>query len=225
MIQSIFIRRLYSCTVRAWACDSAFPQDPCIRTPREMRKSGWPCTWDTDDTSKTYGKDSCLLLPGLCLLPAQSEAQTFHLAPGHSQPSATQLTDQQLCWEAQAQHLAALGKLTSVLGCRLGWGEATGKLGLPGDFLLVSFHCALTAPRQSCCSIVAAAPPWEDASSTHVCGAPAQLSPYHTAELNPILSSALARSGLLQTPEQSQLQPIPPRCSRKPTTPKESAPA
>lgn len=129
MIQSIFIRRLYSCTVRAWGCDTVLPQGPHTHTPWEMRKSGWPCTWDTDDTSKTYGKDSCLLLPGLCLLPAQGKSQTFHPAPGHSQPSAAQVTDQQLCWEAQACHPAALGRLTSVQGCHLGWGKPQESLG------------------------------------------------------------------------------------------------
>lgn len=62
MIHPIFIRRLYSCTARARGFDTALPRDLRAHTSQEeMRKSGSPCTWDTDDTSKTCGKDLGLL--------------------------------------------------------------------------------------------------------------------------------------------------------------------
>lgn len=62
MIHPIFIRRLYSCTARARGYDTTLPRAPRARTSQEeMRKSGSPCTWDTDDTSKTCGKDLGLL--------------------------------------------------------------------------------------------------------------------------------------------------------------------
>lgn len=110
-----------------------------------------------------------------------------------------------------------------------GQGQATGKLGFPGDLLSVSIRHSTTAPSRAAAGFSAAAPPWEDPGSTQVLRHPAQLSPDSSSEgLVLIPSPALlqhAPLGLLQTPEQLQLRYVPPHHRREPDTPKESAAA
>lgn len=90
-------------------------------------------------------------------------------------------------------------------------GEATGKLGFPGNLLSVSLHHAMTAPKRSCRRVVAAAPPEEDPSSTQVCGPPARLSP------DPVSSSALAHSGWSLTHLRAVAAPVRPTPSQQGT--------
>lgn len=182
-----------------------------------MRKSGSPCTWDTDDTSTTCGKDPGLLLPGLSLLPAQGKAQTFPPVPGHCslQPLSLQIGSNS-AGKPRRRVPQPQGGSPPRRAAAWAAGEATGKLGFPGDLLSVSFHHAMIAPSRSCCRVAAAAPPWEDPSSTQVHGSPAWLGPAPSSEeLIPIPSSALAHSVWSLTDPRAVAAPIHPSPSQQ----------
>lgn len=174
MIQPIFIRQPYSCTARArGGARPRFPGTPRAHTSRgrEMRKSGSPCTWDTNDTSTTCGKGSCLLLPGLSPPASPGKGTNSPLpAPGHRQPSAAapRGSPESASRSPREDHLPAE--------------YATGQLGFLGNLLSVYLHHAMPAPRRSCCEVVGAGRPWKDPRSTQAHGHAVRLSPDPNSE-------------------------------------------